>query len=93
MGVPIAGDSDSGEGIGQVKNRLIEQHNASPRQQRSAATIAILRCLMNLETRRYWDESGGPSSPFCAGGVMPSPTSSAMNSSYMSKSGEWSQRT
>ncbi|MEW1976548.1 MobF family relaxase [Microbacterium profundi] len=45
------GGSDSGEGIEQVKNRLIEQYVAEHGRQPSAATIAKLRQQATLETR------------------------------------------
>lgn len=45
------GGSDGGEGIEQVKNRLIEQYVATHGRQPSAATIAKLRQQATLETR------------------------------------------
>ncbi|SHI71124.1 conjugative relaxase domain-containing protein, TrwC/TraI family [Tessaracoccus bendigoensis DSM 12906] len=45
------GGSDAGEGIEQVKNRLIEQYVAEHGRQPSAATIAKLRQQATLETR------------------------------------------
>lgn len=45
------GGSDSGEGIKQVKNRLIERYVAEHGRQPSAATIAKLRQQATLETR------------------------------------------
>lgn len=45
------GGSDGGEGIEQVKNRLIEQYVAEHGRQPSAATIAKLRQQATLETR------------------------------------------
>lgn len=45
------GGSDGGEGIEQVKNRLIEQYVAGHGRQPSAATIAKLRQQATLETR------------------------------------------
>ncbi len=60
-GVPVAliaefsrrttGGSDSGEGIEQAKNRLIERYVAEHGRQPSAATIAKLRQQATLETR------------------------------------------
>lgn len=45
------GGSDGGEGIEQVKNRLIEQYVAAHGRQPPAATIAKLRQQATLETR------------------------------------------